>query len=125
MTTILKDTKIVCSRKHHPIGLTMANLKGGDPLKLSAIWFAIGQNRIQGEEPNCKICGSPYFLAGQVHTDQGWRPNEPKMDPVKQKKDFSLKRDRKLGKEEEKAAKALAKFQKDKKDKQDNHPNHP
>jgi hypothetical protein len=129
MISIPSGTKVTCSRKGHPIGLTFEPLKAGDPLRFSALVMVPGQERIQGEHPKCKIDGSVYFLDGKIHTDQGWMPGDPRMDPVKQKKDFSEKRDRNQGKSEAAHAKNLAKHRKDKKEKKEKdkpkHENHP
>jgi hypothetical protein len=127
MSSIEPGTIITCPRKRHKIGVTREPLKSGDPLRFSALDFEPGQERIQGERFRCRIDGSVYFQGGSMHTDQGWLPRVPHLDPVPPKKDFSEKRDRKLGKEEEKQAKRLAKFKKDKKDKenQGNNSNQP
>jgi hypothetical protein len=129
MSSIPSGTMITCSRKGHPIGRTKSPLKSGDPLRLSAIEMVLGQERIQGEQMHCKICGSSYYQDGKIHTDQDWMPGPPRIEPVRPKKDFSEKRDRKLGKEEAKQAECLEKFKKDKKDKKEKKdkqkPNHP
>ena len=69
----------------------------------------------------CKICGSPYWLNGSVHTRGGWRPRDPKMEPVKKKpremKATKLKLD--PNRKEAKQAERLKKHRKDKKEKKD------
>jgi len=88
-------------------------------LKLSAVDLALGQERIQGEPMTCKICGSTYFLDGKIHTDQGWLPGDPRMEPVKKVKDFSIRRPLVQGKSEAKQAEALKAHRKAKKDRKD------
>ena len=140
MDYIKKTTIISCSRKDHLIGVVSQPLKVGDPFRMNSILFNMGQDRIQGEPPKCKVCGTPYFLDGKVHTIKGWMPSDPKMEPTpkpremkghklklaphiepmpkpREMKGHKLKLD--PNRSEAKQARELAKVRKDKKDKKD------
>jgi hypothetical protein len=126
MELIPQGTIVICSRKHHHIGAMTEPLKSGDPLKLSALNFNVGQDRIQGDRPNCAICGSPYWIDGKVHTLQGWLPSEPVMEPVKPHKVFvkgqvkaRARQDTEEKKQEKRLKKVRDKKKKDKKDRED------
>ena len=123
MEYIDKHTSIICPRRFHAIGVLTEQIKAGDPLKFASINFESGQDRIQGEKPKCKMCGSSYQIDGKVHTSTGWQPSDPKMEPVKKKpremKATKLKLDpnRKEAKQAEKLEKHRDKKPKKDKDK--------
>jgi hypothetical protein len=88
MRTINKGVMITCSRKGHRIGRLTKPVQMGDPLKLSVINFRRGQERIQGEPPECKMCGGKYELDGMVHTRRGWLPRDPVMEGQRPRRIF-------------------------------------
>ena len=117
MDMIPKGTIVSCSRKGHHIGALKLPLKSGDPLKLSAINFNMGQARVQGEEFRCKMCNGAYALDGMVHTINGWLPADPVIEGAKPLKEFKrgqIKKRAKPDTVEKRQAKALKKFRKDK-----------
>ena len=117
MDTLPKGTIVTCSRKHHHIGALVLPVKEGDPLKLSALNFTMGQERIQGEPPICKICNGPYALDGMVHTISGWIPADPVIEGAKKPLKFNKGQIKKRSNPktiEKDQAKALKKFRKDK-----------
>lgn len=80
--TLQKGTQILCPRKRHLIGTISRKVNAGEPLNVSRIEFAPGQERIAGEVMSCKICSSLYYVQNKLYTDEGWQPNEPNLEPV-------------------------------------------
>lgn len=80
---IPKNTQIICSRKGHLIGVLNTDMPDGP--RVSMIDFNPGQERVAGEKMQCKLCGAPYFLHGKIFTADGWKPDEPKLEPVTRK----------------------------------------
>lgn len=44
------------------------------------------QSVFAGIPTTCSVCGSPYFIAGNFHTDDGWKPETPYIEPVTRRK---------------------------------------
>jgi len=80
-----KGTEIRCPRKRHIIGTLSRTLNAGEPLNVSRIEFAPGQERVAGETMTCKICSSLYYVQNKLYTDSGWSPSEPSLEPVSRK----------------------------------------
>jgi len=80
--SLQKSTEIRCPRKRHLIGTLSRTLNAGEPLNVSRIEFAPGQERVAGEPSACKICSSLYYVQNRLYTDSGWQPNEPQLEPV-------------------------------------------
>ncbi|MCK4703933.1 MAG: hypothetical protein KAT90_00505 [Gammaproteobacteria bacterium] len=83
MTNILlKGTEIRCPRKRHLIGVASTDLHGSGSFRFQFINFEQGQERIAGEQAKCKLCNSAYIAQDKIHTDGGWFPSDPKLEPV-------------------------------------------
>lgn len=83
--SLQKGTKILCPRKRHKIGVLSRTLNAGEILMAARIDFEPGQECIAGEPMACKICSSPYYVQRRLHTDSGWQPSEPSLEPVSRK----------------------------------------
>jgi len=83
--SLQKGTEIRCPRKRHIIGTLSRTLNAGEPLNVSRIEFAPGQERVAGEVMSCKICSSLYYVQSKLYTDSGWQPSEPSLEPVARK----------------------------------------
>ena len=78
MSRILeKGTIITCPRKGHKIAVVKQDIISGQALNIKLFDFEPGQERLAGETPKCKMCSSQYFVQGKIHTDDGWKPNDP------------------------------------------------
>ena len=75
--TLERGTDITCPRKGHKIGEIKQDLITHGPISMDSIEFEPGQERLAGETPKCKMCSSQYFVQGKIHTDDGWKPNDP------------------------------------------------
>lgn len=83
MANILpRGTPIRCPRKRHLIGYLNRDFKADAVPRFNFIDFEIGQERIAGEAATCKICGSQYFVQNKTHTQEGWKPSDPQLEPV-------------------------------------------
>jgi hypothetical protein len=126
-TYIPINTLLVCPRKLHRIGVTNDAVQTNIPLSLRQLDFEAGQERVQGEPFKCRICGSPYYHGGKVHTENGWSPDDPQIQPVKEKdREMKAKKfDHAKGRPEDKDAARLKKARKDKPEKKPDNPNKP
>ena len=80
--TLPVGTEITCPRKNHLVGTLIKDLNSGELLRLSTVTFEPGQEKVQGEKCSCAICNSLYFVDGMIHTSDGWKPNDPQLEPV-------------------------------------------
>jgi len=77
-----KGTQIKCPRKRHLIGVLNKDHRPGDILAINIIDFEESQHRIIGEQAKCKVCDSQYLVDGNLYTSAGWKPFNPKLEPV-------------------------------------------
>ena len=82
---IPKGTKIICPRKGHAVATTLNDVPPTGPVRMKDFEFEPGQERVAGEKMQCKLCGAPYFLHGKIFTVDGWKPDEPLLEPVTRK----------------------------------------
>ena len=81
MANILtKGTEILCPRKRHLIGVLNQDLEPEFLLRLSVIDFESAQTRVQGERPECTICGSLWIVQSTINTENGWWPHDPQLE---------------------------------------------
>lgn len=73
---------VICTKRHR-IGFLSRDLAVGEPVLPKVITYDLGQERIAGEALVCAECGNPYFLNGNLHTEDGWFPGTPYIEPVK------------------------------------------
>ena len=76
---VAAGTTVLCL-KRHTVGTLAADLNPGDTVLPRLFNYATGQGNIAGEALNCKICGRPYSLGGNVYTDSGWQPGTPSLE---------------------------------------------
>ena len=81
MAKILKKgVAVKCPRKAHLIGYLNRNFNIRDVPRFNFIDFEYGQEKIAGEQPECALCGSKYFVQNKIYVKQGWFPSDPNLE---------------------------------------------
>ncbi len=88
MTVLMeKGTVITCPRKGHKIAMAKRDIQSSDPIRWSDFDFESGQEPDPRMRMRCAIllagdveCRSNYFVQGCIHTSDGWKPKDPKLE---------------------------------------------